>query len=51
LKGKVDRERKLVIFKVDDPRAREGIEEAMTFDTWFEFSKKITEKIAKSHRC
>jgi hypothetical protein len=50
LKGKIDRDRKLIIFKFDDPRVREGIEESMPFDVWFEFSKRITEKISKCHR-
>lgn len=50
MKAKIDRERKMVILTVDDPRAREGLKEEMPFDNWFEFSKRIAEKIAKSHR-
>lgn len=51
LKAKIDRNRKMVILSLDDPRARQGIKEEIPFETWFEFSNRITEKIAKSHRC
>jgi hypothetical protein len=51
VKCKIDRERKMVVLTVEDPRAREGLNEEMPFDSWFEFSKKISEKIARSHRC
>jgi hypothetical protein len=50
LKARIDRERKMVVLTIDDPRAREGLNEEMPFDSWFEFSERITQKIARSHR-
>ena len=51
MKAKIDRDKKMVVLSLDDPRAREGFKEEVSFELWFEFSKKVTEKIARSHRC
>lgn len=50
MKFKIDRDRKIVIFIVDDPRAREGIKEEMPFDIWYKFEAEVNKRIAKSHR-
>lgn len=50
MKFKIDRTRKRIIFIFEDPRARQGIKEEMSFDSWFEFQSEVNKRVAKSHR-
>jgi len=50
MKAKIDRERKMVVLSLDDPRAREGMKEEMPFEIWERFSSEVTRKIIKCHR-
>lgn len=50
MKARINRERKVVVLTLNDPRVRAGIVEEMTFEEWFDFVKEVSLKIARSHR-